>query len=56
MQLAPFADVERGNYKLRRLIVRKCIYGKSNRLGKKMEPMSGIEPLTYSLRVNCSTD
>ena len=23
---------------------------------KKMEPMSGIEPLTYSLRVNCSTD
>ena len=26
------------------------------RLGKKMEPMIGIEPMTYSLRVNCSTD
>ena len=23
---------------------------------KKMEPMIGIEPMTYSLRVNCSTD
>ncbi len=23
---------------------------------KKMEPPRGIEPLTYSLRVNCSTD
>ena len=23
--------------------------------GKKMEPMTGFEPVTYSLRVNCST-
>ena len=23
---------------------------------KKMEPIIGIEPMTYSLRVNCSTD
>jgi hypothetical protein len=23
---------------------------------RKMEPPRGIEPLTYSLRVNCSTD
>ena len=28
----------------------------SRDLGKKMEPMIGIEPMTYSLRVNCSTD
>ena len=28
----------------------------SRKKAQKMEPMIGIEPMTYSLRVNCSTD
>ena len=31
-------------------------HGEWAKKAKKMEPMIGIEPMTYSLRVNCSTD
>ncbi len=33
-----------------------CEESPSRSVGLKMEPMSGLEPLTYALRKRCSTD
>ena len=48
MDLRPFFSFQGKKRKPKRNVLTFNVF--------QMEPMIGIEPMTYSLRVNCSTD